>query len=73
MHGEHIPFAVIGVVVQVPEEPLLIVGAKSAGTQVDHRLGSLPVRSASSAAIALSRARIGTDTGEPGIDRARLT
>ena len=54
-------------------KPLPVIGAEAARAQVDHRLGSLPRRSASSASIALSRARIRTNTGEPGIDRARLT
>ena len=68
-----LPLVMARVLEQMPLEPLPVIGAEAARAQVDHRLGSLPVRSASSASIALSRARIGTDTGEPGIDRARLT
>src|SRR6266851_2904692 len=67
-----VPPVVARVVEQMPLDPLRVVRGEGARAHVDHGIG-LPVRPASSVSMALNWARIGTDTGEPGIARARDT
>jgi hypothetical protein len=71
----HAPLVMIRVLVLVGVEPVRVVGGESARAQVDDHQLPVPAarRWSSSASMALRWVRIGTRTGEPGNEKARLT